>query len=321
MSQEYSEYRRLLKKGSFVEASRFAERQHLKSDINNPFWLTRQAAALTRAKKFNQALEIAKQALSLDPSNPYSVLAVAEAMQGLNLHGEAIRYFEEITENPKLSFYGRKGVFNSLLVLKQWDRVLKLLTRWEMPPDTVYRWKVKALEGKKRFDEAIEVCHQWLKADPDNHPGLWSLIGLEVRRDGLEQVLSRMGKISKIKSRPPIYKEIYASLCKRAGKHELALKQYDKISVSGSNTWNIRQRAFALAKSGKETEAVGLMEELLKTDPTDFFIHTSYKAACGRLNQPDRVLRFYENLLELHPEEKTLFGRIGKVKKQLGIKE
>ena len=240
MSQEYSEYRRLLKKGSFAEASRFAERQHLKSDINNPFWLTRQAAALTRAKKFNQALEIAKQALSLDPSNPYSVLAVAEAMQGLNRHEEAIRYFEEITENPKLSFYGRKGVFNCLLVLKQWDRILELLTRWEMPPDTVYRWKVKALEGKKCFDEAIEVCHQWLKADPDNHPGLWSLIGLEVRQDGLEQVLSRMGKIAKIKSRPPIYKEIYASLCKRAGKNELALKQYDKILISGSNTWNIK---------------------------------------------------------------------------------
>ena len=63
------------------------------------------------------------------------------------------------------------------------------------------------------------------------------------------------------------------------------------------------------------------MEELLKTDPTDYFIHTSYKAACGRLHQPDRVLNFYENLLELHPEEQTLFGRIRKVKKQLGIEE
>jgi len=84
MSQEYNEYRSLLKKGSFIEASRFAELQHLKSDINNPFWPTRQAAALTRAKKFNQALEIAKQALSLDPSNPYSVLAVAEASAGFS---------------------------------------------------------------------------------------------------------------------------------------------------------------------------------------------------------------------------------------------
>ena len=321
MSQEYNEYRKLLKKGLFIEASRFAERQHLKNDNNNPFWLTRQAAALTRTKNFNKALEIAKQALALNPSNPYSVLAVAEAMQGLNRHEEAIRYFEEITENPKLSFYGRKGIFNCLLVLKRWDRILELLTRWEMPPDTACKWKVKALEGKKRFDEAIEVCRQWLKADPDNPAGLWSLIGLEIRQDGLEKVLSRMGKIAKIKSRPPIYKEIYASLCKRAGKHELALEQYDKISVSGSNTWNIRQRAFALAKSGKEAEAVGLMEELLKTDPTDYFIHTSYKAACGRLHQPDRVLNFYENLLELHPEEQTLFGRIRKVKKQLGIEE
>ncbi len=321
MSQEYNEYRSLLKKGSFIEASRFAELQHLKSNINNPFWLTRQAAALTRAKKFNQALEIGKQALPLNPSNPYSVLAVAEAMQGLNRHEEAIQYFEEITENPKLSLYGRKGVFNSLLVLKQWDRILELLSRWEMPPDTVYRWKVKALEGKKRFDEAIEACRWWLKADPDNPAGLWSLTGLEIRQDGIEKVLSRMGKIAKIKSRPPIYKEIYASLCKRAGKHELALKQYDKIFLKGSNTWNIRQRAFALAKSGKETEAVGLMEELLKTDPTDYFIHTSYKAACGRLHQPERVLNFYENLLELHPEEQTLFGRIRKVKKELRIKE
>lgn len=317
MSQKHNEYRRLLKNGLSVEAARLAERQYLENNADNPFWLTRQAAALTRAKKYDQAFKIANQSLLIDPSDPYSILAVAQALQGLNRFKEAIQYFEEITETPKLSFYARKGVFDCLLIIKQWDSILDLLGKWEMPSATSFRWRVKALEGKKRFAEAFEACRRWLETDPDNPVGLWSLTELEIRRDGLESVLSRMGKIAKIGSRPPIYKEIYASLCRRAGKPELALKQYEKIAQSGSKTRIHRKRAFVLAQSGKEPEAIGLMEELLKIDPNDFYIHSSYKAACGRVRQLDRALKFYEGLVELFPEEKSLYGRIREVKKRL----
>ncbi len=70
MSKEYNQYRGLLSQRQFGGAARFAEQVHLESNPGNPFWLTRQAAALTRAGEYVQVLTVSEQALALAPANP-----------------------------------------------------------------------------------------------------------------------------------------------------------------------------------------------------------------------------------------------------------
>jgi len=50
------------------------------------------------------------------------------------------------------------------------------------------KWKVKALAGQDRLNEAIDACHRWLEIQPDNRRGMWALTELEIQRDGLEPV-------------------------------------------------------------------------------------------------------------------------------------
>ncbi len=319
MSPKYDEYRALFRKGRYIEAAGFAETAYLEGNQNNPFWLTRQAAALIKIREYKESLEVAEQALSLNPSNPYSMLAVADALRGLKRTDEALRYYEEIMGDPKITFFAQKGILSCLEAKKDWDKMLGHMRKWEMPRNSAFVWKVKALAGQKRWDEAIEICGQWLAVQPDLPQALWALTNLEIQRDGLESVLKKMGRLAKIPSRPPVYKEIYASLCKRAGKPELALKQYEKLTRTGSDIWNQRQQAFALKKSGKLSEAIPMMEELLKFDPKDFFIHTSYVSACKKSHQIERVLKFYEELVELNPEETTLYGRIKNIKNMVKL--
>ena len=318
-SKAYDQYKKLLDQGSYLEAAHFAELEYLNGDQNNSFWLTRQAAALSRSGDYEEAFGKAKQALSIQPENPYAVLAVADALSGLGRIKEALSYYEEIAADAKVSAYARKSIFDCLTLLKDWDRILQLLGQWEMPPDQSFRWRVNALAGQNRLDEAIEICHQWLRKSPGNRQGLWTLTELEIQRDGLDSVLFRMAKLAKIPSRPPVYKEIYASLCRRAGKPELALKQYTELSRSGADQRIHRQQAFALAKSGKELEAIPIMEELLKLNPKDLYIHSAYIPACKRAQQLARALSFYEKLLEANPEEKPLFGRIRKIKNLMEV--
>ena len=64
-SPEYQKYRKFLEQGAFSEAARLAEKQYLGGDKDNPFWLTRQAGALSRAGKYNASLAVARQALEL----------------------------------------------------------------------------------------------------------------------------------------------------------------------------------------------------------------------------------------------------------------
>ena len=123
-----------------------------------------------------------------------------------------------------------------------------------------------------------------------------------------------MAKLAKIPSRPPIYKEIYASLCRRDGKPELALKQYAQIVQTTFDPRIHRQQAFALAKSGQELAAIPLMEELLKLHPKDYYIHNAYIPACRRAKLLDRALKFYQELLESNPAEKPLYNRLRKLK-------
>jgi tetratricopeptide (TPR) repeat protein len=318
MSQSYEQFRQLFKKGRYRAAANLAELQYAAGDKNNPFWLTRQAAALSRAGDSRRALDIAKQALGLQPSNPYGILSTAEALVGLSRFDEALAYYEEIATDRKLSSYAHKKILECHAAMKNWDHILQFVIAWEIPPETKYQWQTKAYTGKNRLNDAIDACHQWLKINPDNPQALWMLTELEIQRDGLESVRLRMAKLAKIPSRPSVYKEIYASLCKRAGKTDLALEQYDQLAQTAPDSRIHRKQAFALAKSGHELEAIPIIEELLKLNPKDLYLHNAYIPACRRVRQLERAMQFYEELLQLHPEEKPLYGRIRKIKNLVG---
>jgi tetratricopeptide (TPR) repeat protein len=140
---------------------------------------------------------------------------------------------------------------------------------------------------------------------------------LEVASDGLETVRTRYGRLARILTLPPIYREIYASLCRRAGLPELALEEYQKIGGRGEGTRVQKKQAFLLAKTGHEQEAIPLLEELLTLEPKDIYLHSSYGAACARVNQIERAIEFYIRLMGIHPEERGLYGRINRLKKKL----
>jgi len=314
MSQTYEQFRRLFQKGHYRAAADRAGLEYAAGNKNNPFWLTRQSAALSRAGESRRALDIARQALALQPSNPYGLLSTAEALFGLGRFDEALVYYEEITSDRKLSAYVHKKILECHAAMKNWDHILQFVATWEIPPETKYQWQARAFAGKNRLNDAIDACHQWLKLNPDNPQALWMMTELEIQRDGLESVLSRMAKLAKISSRPPVYKEIYASLCKRAGKPELALEQYAELAQTAPDPKIHRKQAFVLAKSGRELEAIPIIEELLKLNPKDIYLNRAYIPACRRVRQLERALQFYEELLQLNPDEKSLYGRIRNIK-------
>jgi len=317
-SRAYDRYREMIEAGRHMDAAALAEQQYLADNPGNPFWLIRRASALSRGGRFQQALECTRQALTLDPANPYGILEQAEALKGLKRYEEAMTYYETLVDHPRMADWVRSNALRCLEELGQWDRILEHLDQWQLPQGVLLQWRVKALSRQKRLEPAMEACAQWLAAAPDNRQALWSMTELEIQRDGLEAVIGRMARLAKIASRPPIYKEIYASLCKRAGRAEAALAQYETLARAKGDPRILSKQAFALSKAGRASEAVPLLEELLKLKPGDMFLHASYRKNITRLNMQDRALAFYEHLLDLHPEEKSLYGRIKTMKKTLG---
>ena len=314
-SDTYQRYRKLISSGRPGEAARLAEEAYFAGDPENSFWLTRQSAALTRARRYADARTTAAQALALDPVNPYARLAMADALKGLGLYEDAIIHYHEVVATPRLTAIGRNGWLDCLAALSRWERILELLTRWEMPAARRLRWRAKAEAALHREDDALKTVQAWLKAEPDTPEALWLLVDLEVRKSGIEAVVKRYGRLARIASRPPVYKEIYASLCRRAGQPEQALKTYEKLDQGTASTAIHRKQAFALAKSGREADAIPMMEELLTDSPRDFYLHSGYQGACRRSGRVDRAVAFYESLIQRHPQEKSLYGWLKKINK------
>jgi tetratricopeptide (TPR) repeat protein len=317
----YPEFEALLSQGQYLEAARYARQQAEgeggSQHESEAFWLTQEARALSRAGEHTAALEAGRRALVLAPENPFAVAATADALRGLERLEEALAHYEELLLKPRLLKQGRWGVLSCLSALKRWGEILDRLAAWNLPEQQSLPWRVKALAALGRAEEALTSCRRWLELRPDYPPALWQAAELEVRLNGLEAALEKAGKLARIPSLPQVYREIYASLCRKAGRPEEAIKAYEAIGARGEQSRIQRRKAFTLARDHREREALPLLEELLKREPADQYLHTSYAAACRRIGEEERAINFYSTLLTLHPGEHTLYGRIRGMKSKL----
>ncbi len=311
----YREFQDLLSRGDCKGAIALAERESLQSRNRNGFWPTQLARAFQQDRQYARAREAAERALEEAPQNAYALLARADALHAEKRFRDALADYEEVLGLDESRTRGRavQGALRCLAALEAWQRIRDKLPEWLSGPAAL-EWQARALAGLGRRDDALAACHAWLTDQPDHPPALWLLTELEIERDGLEAVLGRMSRLARIPSRPDIYREIAASLCRRAGRTDDALDQYAKLAAKRPHPRVTRKQAFTLAKSGRETEAIPLMEELLRLDPADHYVHAAYGAACGRADELDRAEAFYRELIAAHPEHKPLHGRLRKIR-------
>ncbi len=313
----YEQFKSYLRSHNYSAAFETAELEALKNPAQKIFWMNQQAIALINEGNIKEALNILRKALSIDPQSSWTLLLYSEARQKSGDIAEALSGYEELVGKEKLAKRAQKGVLECLIRLEEWNKTLDYISQWNLPPEESYKFKIQALTGLKRTDEAFSLCNQWLQSSPDNKSALWLLVMLEISRDGLETVRLKYERLAKIPSKPPVYGEIHAYLCKKSGKIDKAVNQYQKLQTKTQDPSILRKKAFALAKSGQELQAIPLLEELLRISPADTFLHSSYSAACNRSNNLERAWKFYHELLGLHPDDMRIYGRIKKIQKKL----
>jgi tetratricopeptide (TPR) repeat protein len=313
----YDDFKHLLRERRFREAVAFAEAQAFSAAESPTFWLNQQAIALLHWGRAAEAEKIAEQALARDPSAVYSLLIRSEAQLKYGAAASALAGFQEAAHHSVVLARARKGILDSLLALRRFEEALIQISGWELDAEVAYPSRVKALGGLGRFADAAAVCREWLGVSPDNRRALWLLCEIEYRMDGIEATLAKYEKLAKIPSRPPIYGELCAMLYRKSGDAQRAAGQYDRLAGKSGDPAIARRRAFALAKSGRESEALPLLEELLRSDPADRYVSNAYVAAARRVRCLDAAWKFYHELLARFPDQKQLYGRIRKIGKEI----
>jgi len=319
-TQVYREFRELMNEHKFRDAIQLADRELARRGGSDAFWLTHLSHAYRRAGNAEEALEQAQNALDVEPDNEYAIVARGLAFRALDRLDRALEDFKEAASHSNVSDRAKRQIVEILLDKKVWKKVLDCIERWSFSEKRELRWKVKALAGDGRSEKARETAERLLEIEPDDREVLWELVELDIEEDGLEAVRERYGRLARIPSRPPVYREIYASLCRRAGDEETAAEQYEKMEREEVAPNVQRKRAFSLAKSDREDEAIPLMEELLRQSPDDYYVHNAYIAACRRTDELERARTFYDELLEMHPDQGELYGHRKNVIKELDAK-
>lgn len=301
----------------FKEAASFAELQVYSSGESSTFWLNQQAIALLKWGRYKEAASVAERALTQDPKGYYSLLIRSEAQLKQGAATEALAGFQEAATYQSVKRRARKGIVESLLVLRRFDDTLGMLNGWDGDPLESFPYRVKALSGTGRDLDAMAACREWLLSSPDNRQALWLLCELECRVDGFDVTLAKYEKMAKIPSRPPIYGELCAMLYRKSGNIDGAIGQYNRLAGTSGDPSIARRKIFALAKNGREAEALPLLEELLRADPADQYAHNAYVAAARRMRYLDSVWKFYHELLGRFPDQKHLYGRLKKLGKDI----
>jgi len=260
------------------------------------------------------ALKAAEQACELAPANAWALLARGEALMKKGQNEEALPFFDDARADSRTAPRARRGALACLSHAKAWQRILESLVQWAVPEAEAYPWKTRALAGLGKTGDALAECGRWLAACPDSRDAVWQQAELWVASEGIDAALSRMGRLCKIPGKPAVYGEIYAALCKRAGRASDAVRQYERLLDAGATPALQRKQAFALAKSGREAEAIPMLEELLRTAPADMYLNNGYIGACGRGGSLERAWAFYHELMARHPAEKSLYGRLSRVR-------
>jgi tetratricopeptide (TPR) repeat protein len=315
MDNANAEFSSFMKLRRFIEAAAFAERRLVMSGGRSEFWLTRLSSALREAGDLDGALDAAEKACALAPANPWALLARAEILQKKGAFEEALPLYMDARGDSRADVRARFGALLCLSRMNAWERVMDTLAQWSVAPAEAYPWKTRALAGLGRLEEAMEECGRWLAQFPDCREALWQQAELWVAAEGLEATLDRMARLARIPGKPAVYGEIYAALCRRAGKEGDAARQYGKLLEKKATPSLQRRQVFALAKSGRESDAIPMFEELLRDAPADMYLNNGYIGACGRAGALERAWAFYHDLMVLHPAEKSLFGRLSRVRK------
>jgi tetratricopeptide (TPR) repeat protein len=313
-TDSYKLFQELMRQRKYIDAAEHAERESLED--NGAFWLTQQARALNAARRFPEALDCARRALHRNPSNSYALCARAESCFFSGDIDTALSDYGELTGEPKVGARAREGVLKCLYKLGKGATILERIEEWSFHEPELSAWRARGWYLEREYGKALDACRKWVDSQPENRNALWLLTNIEIECEGLEPVMARLKRIAKIPSRSRVYGEIYASLCRRAGKIDSAVGQYDKLTQSKPDPALERKKAFAYAKSGREMEAIPVFEEILKSKPSDYYVHKSYLSACRRAGLLQRAETFLEQLLERWPAEKGLYGRIKAVRKE-----
>jgi len=278
-----------LRQGLLTEGRILAE-EVLAHDPQHPQALSVLGDFFLKERSPRQALECFRQASSRDP-RPSLHLKIARALKEMEKFPEALDELEKVlvVQRDNLPFLKEKALI---------------------------------LNRTKRFDEALACYERIQDLRPDDRFVQKEILRLRGRNRPKSQVLKELTTVIGMESRKdnPQMHGLLAQKLKDAGMVREAAAEYKTaVSLEPGNYFFLKQEGFCHYHLKEYPEAIRCLADAFRHDPSDYVVLKTLQKIYETQGDLPNFLKLLEEAIRQHPHNKSLWGTIKKIRKNLKL--
>jgi len=245
--------------------------------------LSKQAYSLLKGNSINEAINVFKKILELDPANNYALVGLGDAERKNNKFNEAIKFYKQCLEHHSDNNYALFGLADCYKSMNQFPKAIAIWEEYLKFDDkniTVLTRVADAYRKTKEFEKAEKLYQKVLEKSPKN---AYALIGL-------------------------------GHLNYDFKKYREALVYWEKVMESSGEFVDIRiltSIGNCYRKMKLFDRGVYYFERALERSPDNFYGLFGLADCYRGLNQQYNSIIYWKKILEFDPNNKVILTRIG----------
>jgi len=245
--------------------------------------LSKQAYSLLKGNSINEAINVFKKILELDPANNYALVGLGDAERKNNKFNEAIKFYKQCLEHHSDNNYALFGLADCYKSMNQFPKAIAIWEEYLKFDDkniTVLTRVADAYRKTKEFEKAEKLYQKVLEKSPKN---TYALIGL-------------------------------GHLNYDFKKYREALAYWEKVMETSGEFVDIRiltSIGNCYRKMKLFDRGVYYFERALERAPDNFYGLFGLADCYRGLNQQYNSIVYWKKILELDPNNKVILTRIG----------
>lgn len=291
-----------------------------------PFLKVELADCIRIQGESKEAEALALAVLEEAPANLNAHKVLGDIYLEEGLYDKALDHFEAAAR-IRGTGYVTSRIIKTLIELKRFDEA-KDLIREELieSPDNliILRHKAQILAREDAHQKAADVYQRICDLDPGDEFSYKELLRLKSKNKeptDVSREIKTILKVSKAADNPHLHSELALNL-KKAGKYEEAIAEFQNaLALSPNNTFILSHLGFCYSKLRMPSKVVETLSTPFIENPKDFYVKSSLMAAVKKGRYWKEFKKIVEKAIETHPREKTLWGLVKKIDRELEKKE